>query len=156
MSPKRDSWTHCSAQSALLLPVALSLAMSVAADVGLIEKQKACSTSDANGTVTSLCVKAVNMLMTAINDNYKPLDLECRTHECVAQSYAPACRYALSFSGAFKANLRREYTLIGRHSFVYGFRFTQVSSCPSILCSCIAPYLLCPPWVFSCPQTVPL
>ena len=34
-------------------------------------------------------------------------------------------RYGLSFVGAFKANLRREYTLIGRHSFVYAFRFTQ-------------------------------
>ena len=41
------------------------------------------------------------------------------------------CRYALSFAGAFKANLRREYTLIARHSFVYAFRFTQVKSLPN-------------------------
>ena len=36
------------------------------------------------------------------------------------------CRYALAPFAAFKANLRREYTLMVRHGFVYVFRTCQV------------------------------
>ena len=35
-------------------------------------------------------------------------------------------RYALSGVGAFKACLRREWTLMTRHSFIYIFRTCQV------------------------------
>ena len=73
------------------------------------------------------------------------------------------CRFALSGAKAFKACMRRDWTLMTRHGFIYIFRTCQVRSsvhslcctslediarahsrvspCLGILCSCSASHL---------------